>query len=203
MAVGAENMSNTPVVLNGHRWGRGLAPVTMVDHLNPIQYNGFGILAKDAGEVALEHGITREMQDQWALGSQQKYQLAKKAGKFADEVVPVEVPQKKGPAKIFTEDDFPRADSTIEGLSKLKPVYGSPTVTAGNAPGLDAGSIGSNHHEKIPCRFDGCKTFGYHSFHGEHGQGTQKNGGSAGLRHSSCLSTGRSHHGQRGCLRNQ
>ena len=54
--------------------------------------------------------------------------------------MPVEVPQKKGPAKIFTEDDFPRADSTIEGLSKLKPVYGSPTVTAGNAPGLDAGA---------------------------------------------------------------
>ncbi len=140
MAVGAENMSNTPVVLNGHRWGRGLSPVTMVDHLNPIQYNGFGILAKDAGEVALEHDITREMQDQWALGSQQKYQLAKKAGKFADEVVPVEVPQKKGLAKIFTEDDFPRVDSTIEGLAKLKTVYGSPTVTAGNAPGLDAGA---------------------------------------------------------------
>jgi len=140
MAAGAENMSNTPVVLNGHRWGRGLTPVTMVDHLNPIQYNGFGILAKDAGEVALEHDITREMQDQWALNSQQKYQAAKKAGKFTDEVVPVEIPQTKGPAKMFTEDDFPRADSTMEGLAKLKPVYGSPTVTAGNAPGLDAGA---------------------------------------------------------------
>jgi len=140
MAVGAENMSNTPVVLNGHRWGRGLAPLTMVDHLNPIQYNGFGILAADAGEVALEYGITREMQDKWALGSQQKYQAAKQAGKFADELVPVEVPQKKGPAKILAEDDFPRADSTIDGLAKLKTVYGSPTVTAGNAPGLDAGA---------------------------------------------------------------
>lgn len=140
MAAGAENMSNTPVVLNGHRWGRALAPVTLVDHLNPIQYNGFGILATDAGEVALEHGITREMQDQWALGSQQKYQAAKKAGKFADEIVPIEVQQKKGPAKMFAEDDFPRADSTIEGLAKLKPVYGSATVTAGNAPGLDAGA---------------------------------------------------------------
>jgi len=83
MAAGAENMSNTPVVLNGHRWGRGLASLTMVDHLNPIQYNGFGILVRMPVEVALEHGITREMQDQWALGSQQKYQLAKKAGKFA------------------------------------------------------------------------------------------------------------------------
>ena len=140
MAVGAENMSNTPVVLNGHRWGRGLSPVTMVDHLNPIQYNGFGILAKDAGEVALEHGITREMQDQWAIGSQQKYQAAKKAGKFADEIIEVEVPQKRGSAVLFTEDDFPKADSSIEGLAKLKPVYGSPSVTAGNSPGLDAGA---------------------------------------------------------------
>ncbi|HUN54873.1 MAG TPA: thiolase family protein [Smithella sp.] len=140
MAVGAENMSNTPVVLGGHRFGRGLSPLTMVDHLNPIQYNGFGILAKDAGEVAMEYGITREMQDEWALKSQQKYQAAKKAGRFDRELTPIEVPQKKGPAKIFVEDDFPRADTTIEGLSKLKPVYGSPTVTAGNAPGLDAGA---------------------------------------------------------------
>lgn len=140
MAVGAENMSNTPIVLNGQRWGRGLEPVTIVDHLNPIMYKGFGILAKDAGEIALEYGITREMQDQWALGSQQKYQAAKAAGKFADEVVPVEVPQRRGAPKLFAEDDFPKADTTIEGLAKLKPVYGSPTVTAGNAPGLDAGA---------------------------------------------------------------
>ena len=140
MAVGAENMSNTPMVLNGHRWGRGLAPVTMVDHLNPIQYNGFGILAKDAGEVALEHGIPREMQDRWAVNSQQKYQAAKKAGKFAQEIVGVEVPQKKGTSVVFAEDDFPKADTSLEGLAKLKPVYGSPSVTAGNSPGLDAGA---------------------------------------------------------------
>lgn len=140
MAVGAENMSNTPLVLNGHRWGRGLAPITTVDHLNPIQYNGFGILAADAGEVALEYGISREVQDRWALGSQQKYQAAKAAGKFADELVPVEIPQRKGPPRLFDADDFPKADTTLEGLAKLKTVYGSPTVTAGNAPGLDAGA---------------------------------------------------------------
>lgn len=140
MAVGAENMSNTPVVLNGHRWGRGLAPLAMVDHLNPIQYNGFGILAADAGEVALEYGITREMQDRWALESQQKYEAARRADKFACELTPVSVPQRRGPDKIFTADDFPKADTTMEGLARLKPVYGSPTVTAGNAPGLDAGA---------------------------------------------------------------
>ncbi len=140
MAVGSENMSNTPVVVNGHRWGRGLTPVTIVDHLNPIKYNDFGILAKDAGEVALEHGVTREMQDRWALRSQQKYQSAKAAGKFADEIISIEVPQKKGPPKIFDMDDFPKPDTTMEGLEKLRTVYGSPTVTAGNSPGLDAGA---------------------------------------------------------------
>jgi acetyl-CoA C-acetyltransferase len=140
MAVGAENMSNTPVVVNGHRWGLGLTPLTMVDHLNPIMYVGYNSIAKDAGEGALSYGIGREMQDQWALGSQQKYQAAEKAGKFNDELVPVEVPQKRGDPIVFAKDDFPKPNTTIEGLAKLKPVYGSPTVTAGNAPGLDAGA---------------------------------------------------------------
>jgi len=140
MAVGAENMSNTPVVVNGHRWGLGLTPLTMVDHLNPIMYVGYNSLAKDAGEGALSYGIGREMLDQWALGSQQKYQAAEKAGKFKDELIPVEVPQKRGPPVIFSKDDFPKPDTTLEGLAKLKPIYGSPSVTAGNSPGLDAGA---------------------------------------------------------------
>lgn len=140
MAVGAENMSNTPVVVNGHRWGSGLKPLTMIDHLNPIQYHGFGILAKDAGEVALEYGITREMQDEWALGSHQKYFAALEQGKFNDEIMPLELPKGKGKVVVFDRDEGPRADTSIESLAKLKPVYGSPTVTAGNAPGLDAGA---------------------------------------------------------------
>jgi acetyl-CoA C-acetyltransferase len=140
MAVGADNMSNTPVVVNGHRWGLGLKPLTAVDHLNPIMYRDYNILAVDAGEVALQHGVTREMQDKWALESQQKYQAAEKAGKFRDELVPVEVPQQKGPPILFQKDDFPKPNTTLEALAKLKTVYGSPTVTAGNAPGLDAGA---------------------------------------------------------------
>jgi len=140
MAVGAENMSNTPVVVNGHRWGLGLTPLTMVDHLNPIMYVGYNSLAKDAGEGAASYGIGREMLDQWALGSQQKYQAAEKAGKFKDELIPVEVPQKRGPPVVFSKDDFPKPDTTLEGLAKLKPIYGSPSVTAGNSPGLDAGA---------------------------------------------------------------
>jgi acetyl-CoA C-acetyltransferase len=140
MAVGAENMSNTPVVVNGHRWGLGLTPLTMVDHLNPIMYVGYNSLAKDAGEGALSYGIGREMLDQWALDSQQKYQAAEKAGKFKDELIPIEVPQKRGPPIVFSRDDFPKPDTTLEGLAKLKTIYGSPSVTAGNSPGLDAGA---------------------------------------------------------------
>jgi acetyl-CoA C-acetyltransferase len=140
MAVGAENMSNTPVVVNGHRWGLGLTPLTMVDHLNPIMYVGYNSLAKDAGEGALSYGIGREMLDQWALGSQQKYQAAEKAGKFKDELISIEVPQRRGPPIVFSKDDFPKPDTTLEGLAKLKPIYGSPSVTAGNSPGLDAGA---------------------------------------------------------------
>ncbi len=140
MAVGAENMSNTPLVMNGLRWGRGLRPPVMRDHLNPISYTGFNALAKDAGDVAIENGVTREMQDKWAVGSQQRYQEAFTKGKFKDELMPVTIPQRKGPPVVFDADEFPKPHTTFEGLSKLPTVYGSPTVTAGNAPGLDAGA---------------------------------------------------------------
>ena len=142
MAVGAENMSNTPIVLNGHRWGTGLDRPVIVDHLNPIMYVGFKSIAADAGETALEHGIPREMQDEWAYHSQMKYQAAKKQGKFAigEELTAVEIPQKRGEPLVFVEDEFPKPNTTVEKLATLKTVYGSPTVTAGNAPGLDAGA---------------------------------------------------------------
>ena len=140
MAVGAENMSNTPLLMNGHRWGSGMAPLLVQDYLNPITYREYSPLGKDAGEIAIEYGISREEQDKWALGSQQKWSEADKAGRFKDELVPVEVPQRRGDPIIFDRDEFPKPNTTIEGLAKLKTIYGSPTVTAGNAPGLDAGA---------------------------------------------------------------
>ncbi len=140
MAVGTENMSNTPLVVNGLRWGRGLLPPVLKDHLNPITYTGFNYLAKDAGDVAMRHGIGREIQDAWACRSQQRYQEALKQGKFQNEIMRLELPGgKKGPI-IFDRDEFPKADTSMDGLAKLKTVYESPTVTAGNAPGLDAGA---------------------------------------------------------------
>lgn len=140
MAVGTENMSNTPLVVNGWRWGTGHQSMTFKDHLNPIIYTDYNPLAKDAGDVAMQHNVSREMQDEWALGSQQKYQKAHEEGKFKDELMTVEIPQRRGDPVIFDKDEFPKPNTTIEGLAKLKTVYGSPTVTAGNAPGLDAGA---------------------------------------------------------------
>lgn len=140
LAVGAENMSNTPFVLHNVRWATGLAQPLIRDHLFPIGYTGHNSLAKDAGEVALEHGIGREEQDLWALRSQKRYDEARRAGKFAEEIAPVEVPQRKGNPLRLEQDEFPKPDTTLEKLASLPTVYGSPTVTAGNAPGLDAGA---------------------------------------------------------------
>lgn len=140
MAVGAENMSNTPLLINGHRWGQGMKPLVVQDYLNPITYREYTPLGRDAGEIAIEHGISREEQDAWALDSHRKWAAADKAGKFNDELVSVEFPVKKGAPVIFNKDELPRPDTTPEALAKLKTIYGSPTVTAGNAPGLDAGA---------------------------------------------------------------
>lgn len=140
MAVGAENMSNTPLLMNGHRWGSGMKPLLVQDYLNPITYREYTPLGKDAGEIAMEYGISREEQDAWAAGSHKKWAQADKEGCFDDELVPVEIPQKKGMPFVFKKDELPRPDTTIEALSRLKTIYGSPTVTAGNAPGLDAGA---------------------------------------------------------------
>ncbi len=140
MAVGTENMSNTPIVMNGHRWGTRLQLPFFKDHLGGGIYTGYNPLSKDAGEVAVEHGVDRKEQDLWAVRCQQRYQEAKKLNRFKDELVPVTVPQRKGDSIVFSEDAFPKPYTTIEGLSKLKTVFGSPTVTAGNAPGIDAGA---------------------------------------------------------------
>lgn len=140
MAVGAENMSNTPLLINGHRWGSGMKPLLVQDYLNPITYREYTPLGRDAGEIAVEHGISREEQDAWALGSHQKWAAADQAGRFNDELVGVELPARKGSPVVFVKDELPRPDTTMEALAKLKTIYGSPTVTAGNAPGLDAGA---------------------------------------------------------------
>ncbi|MDR3553847.1 MAG: thiolase family protein [Syntrophobacteraceae bacterium] len=143
MAAGAENMPRTPHLAPGLRKGERLGHIRLVDPLFELGYQakGFNAVAKDAGEVALEYGVDRAMQDAWALGSQEKYARARAEGKFkiGEELMPVVIPQKRGEPVVIEADESPRKTS-MEALAKLKPIYGSPTVTAGNAPTMSAGA---------------------------------------------------------------
>ena len=146
MSVGSENMPRTPHLVPGLRKGTRLGHIRLIDGLFELGYGakGFAPVAVDAGEVALEYGVTREMQDAWACQTQERYAQAFAAGKFkvGEEILPVVIPQRKGDPLVIDRDESPRR-TTLEALAKLKPVYGSPTITAGNAPPISAGSSAS------------------------------------------------------------
>lgn len=142
LAVGSDNMGRAPLLAPNIRWGSRLGNVVLKDPLFELGYPDFAPLARDAGEVAVEYGVTREEQDAWALSSHQRYFQAFKQGKFkvGEELLAVEVPQRKGAPLSFARDEAPREDVSLEQLAKLPTIYGSPTVTAGNAPGLSTGA---------------------------------------------------------------
>ena len=139
IAGGTEVMSRTPHLARGLRSGVRLGAITLEDPLYPLAYKDYEPIAKEVGDVAVKYGVTRAMQDGWAYRSQTRYQQAKLAGKWAEEIFPVEVKSKRDKF-LFAADEFPKADTTLEGLASLKTVFGSPTVTAGNAPGLNDGA---------------------------------------------------------------
>ena len=144
MAGGAESMSGAPYYANKVRWGARMNDIQMVDLMVHDGvwdiFNGYhmGITAEN---VAEQYGITREMQDELACASQAKAVAAIKAGKFKDEIVPVEVKQKKK-TFLFDTDEHPREGTTMETLAGLRPAFKKDgTVTAGNASGInDAGA---------------------------------------------------------------
>ena len=146
IASGAENMGNVPLLAPAAkvRWGNRLGNLLLEDVLFELGYGrkGFAPVATDAGHVALEYGVSRELQDEWAMLSHQKWAEAQKAGKFAvgEELMSISIPQRKGPALVMDKDESPRTDLSPEKMAKLSTVYGSPTVTAGNAPGLNSGA---------------------------------------------------------------
>jgi acetyl-CoA C-acetyltransferase len=137
---GMENMSRTPYLIPQLRWGARLGDVTLRDDL--IIRNAFldMPMAKYAGEVALEKGVDRREQDEWALRSHQRWAAAQGEGKFNEELFPVELPSSKKEKAFLNQDEHPRPDTKIEKLSALEPVYKSPTVTAGNASGIADGA---------------------------------------------------------------
>lgn len=143
---GAENMGNVPLIASAEkaRWGTRLGPVVLEDVLFELGYGrrGFAPVATDSGEVAVECGITRDMQDEWALTSHKRWFKAFDEGKYriGEELMKFEIPQQKGAAISMDRDESPRDGLSTEKLAKLPTVYGSPTITAGNAPGLNSGA---------------------------------------------------------------
>ena len=144
IAGGQENMSASPHVLNGSRDGQRMGDWKMVDSMIVDGlwdvYNNYhmGITAEN---VAKACGITREMQDALALGSQQKAAAAQDAGKFKDEIASVSIPQRKGDPVVFNVDEFLNRKSNAEALAGLRPAFDKAgTVTAGNASGINDGA---------------------------------------------------------------
>src|SRR4051812_39580092 len=141
LAGGMESMSQAPHVIRGMRWGVGLGEGKLEDSLMVALLDTYcGLYMANTAELYGEQqGITREMQDEFALRSQKCADDAYKAGRIQEELVPVPLKNRKGEAtgETFAEDDHRRPQTTLEGLAKLRPAFGkNGTVTAGNASGI-------------------------------------------------------------------
>lgn len=144
IAGGQENMSASPHVLMGSRSGQKMGDWKMVDSMivdglwDAFNDYHMGITTEN---IAEKYGITREEQDAFAAATQQKCEAAQNDNRFADEIVPVEIPQRKGDPVVFDRDEFPRAGVTADSLAKLRPAFKKDgTVTAGNASGINDGA---------------------------------------------------------------
>ncbi len=144
VAGGMESMSNTPLVLFGAKTGvkfghQKLEDIMIKDGLWD-SFNNFH-MGSAAELTRKKANITRERQDEFAYNSHQKAVKAWEAGKFDDEIFPVEIPQRKGDPVVFKKDEGPRPEISVEKLARLRPAFEKDgTVTAGNAPGLNDGS---------------------------------------------------------------
>lgn len=145
VAGGAENMSAAAYAIPSARWGARMNDTKLIDMMtndgltDAFHHYHMGITAEN---VAEQWGITREQLDEFSVISQNRAEAAIKEGKFKDEIVPVEIPQKKGDPIIFDTDEFPRFGTTMEKVAKLKTAFKKDgIVTAGNASGInDAGA---------------------------------------------------------------
>jgi acetyl-CoA C-acetyltransferase len=144
IAGGQENMSISAHVLAGSRDGFRMGDAKLIDSMIVDGlwdvYNNYhmGVTAEN---VAAKYGVTRADQDAFALASQQKTEAAQKAGKFKDEILPLEIPQRKGAPLVFDMDEYPKHGSTLEALAGLRAAFDkNGTVTAGNASGINDGA---------------------------------------------------------------
>jgi acetyl-CoA C-acetyltransferase len=144
VAGGMENMSAAPYLVPSARWGARMGPVQMLDSMihdgltDAFNNYHMGITAEN---IAERYGITREEQDAFAAESQRKAGEALAAGRFKDEIVPVAIPQRKGEPKLVDTDEYPKPETTVESLGKLRAAFKKDgTVTAGNASGINDGA---------------------------------------------------------------
>jgi acetyl-CoA C-acetyltransferase len=144
VAGGMESMSNTPYLIKGARTGLRLGNSELLDSMIVDglwdAYENFH-MGQTAELVAEKYGITREQQDAFALESHRRAVRATKSCFVSDQILPIEVPQKKGAPSVIKADESPREDASLEALAKLKPAFKKDgTVTAGNAPGTNDGA---------------------------------------------------------------
>jgi acetyl-CoA C-acetyltransferase len=144
VAGGMESMSNGPYLVNGVREGLRLGHGELID---AVVHDGLWDIYNDfhmgiTGEkVAEKYDVAREEMDAYAAESHRRAAAATEAGKFNDEILPLEIPQRKGDPIVFDRDEPIRTDTTVEALGKLRPVFKKDgTVTAGNAPGMNDGA---------------------------------------------------------------
>ncbi len=144
VAGGMESMSNCPYLLNGAREGLRMGDGKMIDSMihdglwDPYDNVHMGLTGEHVADL---FKVTREEQDAFAAGSHKKAAHAMREGWFADEIIPISIPQKKGDPIVVNKDESVREDTTAEGLGKLKPAFKKDgTVTAGNAPGVNDGA---------------------------------------------------------------
>ena len=144
VAGGMESMSNAPYILPDARWGNRMGDKSVKDLMihDGLTCSFTGVhMGTYGNSTAKEHDLSREAQDEWALRSQQRAIQAIEDGKFREEIVPVEVPQRRGEPVVVDTDEGPRQGTTLEKLEKLRPAFGADgTITAGNAPGVNDGA---------------------------------------------------------------
>ncbi len=143
IAGGMENMDMAPYLVANGRWGYRMGDAQMYDSMLRDGLND-AFSGEHSGwhteDLVESRQITREAQDRWAERSQTRFSAAQAAGKFKDEITPVELKSRKGP-KVFDKDEHNRPDTTMESLAKLHPAFRKDgTITAGNAPGLNSGA---------------------------------------------------------------
>lgn len=146
MTGGSTSFSTVPFLLRDIRWeGKKHSSFMIEDPIIPLGYKDYAPVAVDSGNVAIEYGVTREEQDEWALGSHGKYGKAWEREFFKNEMQPLEITQKdkRGnviSSKVLDMDEQFRPDISMDKLAKLKPIFNNPTCTAGNSPGMNDGA---------------------------------------------------------------